>query len=47
MDGLADQRIICEYKALAIVNPIGQAQVLIHLKLTGLEVAFIINFKNA
>ncbi|MBC7865932.1 MAG: GxxExxY protein [Gloeobacteraceae cyanobacterium ES-bin-316] len=44
LDVLVDEKIICEFKAVDIVNPLWQAQVLSHLKLTGLHVGFVINF---
>ena len=47
LDVLVDDSIICELKAVDIVNPIWQAQILSHLKLTGLHVGFIINFNTA
>ena len=47
LDVLADSKIICELKAVDTVNPIWQAQILSHLKLTGLHVGFIINFNTA
>ena len=47
LDVLADQKIICELKAVDIVNPIWQAQILSHLKLTGLHIGYIINFNTA
>ena len=47
LDVLVDDKIICELKAVDIVNPIWQAQILSHLKLTGLHVGFIINFNTA
>ncbi len=47
LDVLADEKIICELKAVDIVNPIWQAQILSHLKLTGLHVGFVINFNTA
>ena len=47
LDVLAENKIICELKAVDIVNPIWQAQILSHLKLTGLHVGFIINFNTA
>lgn len=46
LDVLVDNRIICELKALDIVNPIWQAQIISHLKLTKLNVGFIINFNS-
>jgi GxxExxY protein len=47
LDMLAEEKIICELKAVDIVNPIWQAQILSHLKLTGLHVGFVINFNTA
>ncbi len=47
LDVLVDQKIICELKAVDTVNPIWQAQILSHLKLTNLHVGFIINFNTA
>lgn len=44
LDVLVDDLIICEFKAVDIVNPIWQAQLLSHLKLTKLHVGFILNF---
>jgi GxxExxY protein len=47
LDVLVDDLIICEFKAVDIVNPIWQAQLLSHLKLTKLHVGFILNFNVA
>ena len=47
LDVLVNRKIICELKAVDTVNAIWQAQVLSHLKLTGLHVGFIINFNTA
>ncbi len=47
LDVLVDELIICEFKAVDIVNPIWQAQLLSHLKLTRLHVGFILNFNVA
>ena len=44
LDVLVDNKIICEMKAVDIINPIWQAQVISHLKLTGLHVGFVWNF---
>lgn len=44
LDVLVDNLIICEFKAVETVNPVWQAQLLSHLKLTALHVGFIINF---
>lgn len=47
LDVLVDNLIICEFKAVDIINPIWQAQLLSHLKLTKLYVGFILNFNVA
>ena len=47
LDVLVSQSIICELKAVELINPVWQAQILSHLKLTGLHVGFIINFNTA
>jgi GxxExxY protein len=44
LDVLIDNKIICEFKAVEMVNPLWQAQIISHLKLTGLHVGFVINF---
>ena len=44
MDVFVDELIICELKAVDIVNPVWTAQVLSHLKLTRKHVGFLINF---
>ena len=44
MDVFVDDLIICELKALDLVNLIWEAQILSHLKLTGKHVGFLINF---
>lgn len=44
LDVLVDGKIIYEFKAVEIINPIWQAQLISHLKLTALHVGFIINF---
>ncbi|MBC8052365.1 MAG: GxxExxY protein [Sphingobacteriaceae bacterium] len=41
---LVEDRIICELKAVDIVNPIWEAQIISHLKLTGKQLGFLINF---
>jgi GxxExxY protein len=46
LDVLVDNLIICEFKAVDIVNPIWQAQLLSHLKLSDLHVGFVINFNT-
>jgi len=47
LDVLVDEKIICEFKAVEIVNPIWQAQIISHLTLTNLHVGFILNFNVA
>ena len=44
IDVLVENKIICELKAVDTVNPVWQAQILSHLKLTGLHIGFLINF---
>ena len=44
LDVLVDSLIICEFKAVETINPLWQAQIISHLKLTGLHVGFLINF---
>ena len=44
LDVLVDDKIICEFKAVEIVNPIWQAQIISHLTLTELHVGFVLNF---
>ena len=44
LDVLVDDLIICELKAVDEVNPVWQAQVISHLKLTGKHLGFLINF---
>ncbi len=44
LDVLVEGKIICEMKALDNVNPVWEAQVLSHLKLTGMRLGYLINF---
>lgn len=46
LDVLVENKIICELKALDQVNPIREAQVLSHLKMSGLHIGFLINFNT-
>ena len=39
--------VICELKALETVNPVWEAQILSHLKLTGKRLGYLINFDVA
>lgn len=47
LDVLVNNCVICEIKALETVNPVWEAQVLSHLKLTGIRVGLLINFNVA
>ena len=44
LDVLVEDQIICEIKALDQVNPVWDAQILSHLKLTDRRLGFLINF---
>ncbi len=44
LDLLIEDLVICELKAVEQVNPVWEAQVLSHLKLTGLRLGYVINF---
>ena len=44
LDVLVEQKIICELKAIDQVNPVWEAQILSHLKLTGNRLGYLINF---
>jgi len=44
LDVIIEDEIICELKAIETVNPVWQAQILSHLKLTGKRLGFLINF---
>jgi GxxExxY protein len=44
LDVIVEDCIICELKALETVNPVWEAQILSHLKLTGKRLGFLINF---
>ena len=43
-DVLVEDKVICELKAIEIVNPVWEAQVLSHLKLTNKRLGYLINF---
>lgn len=47
VDVFVDNMIICEFKAVETVNPLWEAQILSHLKLTKMHVGFIINFNTS
>ena len=44
LDVFVENEIICELKALETVNPLWEAQVLSHLKLTNKRLGYLINF---
>jgi GxxExxY protein len=44
LDVIVENQIICELKALEVINPIWDAQILSHLKLTNKRLGFLINF---
>lgn len=44
LDVLVENSIICELKAVDIINPVWEAQVLSHLKLTNKRLGYLINF---
>lgn len=44
LDVIIEDKIICELKAVEIVNPVWEAQVLSHLKQTNKRLGFLINF---
>lgn len=43
-DVLVDDLIICELKSVVELNPLWQAQIISHLKLTNLRLGYLINF---
>ena len=47
MDVFVDKLVICELKAIETVNPVWEAQILSHLKITRKHVGFLINFNVA
>lgn len=44
LDVLVEDSIICELKAVDIINPVWEAQVLSHLKLANKRLGYLINF---
>lgn len=44
LDVLVNELVICELKAIEVVNPVWEAQILSHLKLTGKKLGYLINF---
>lgn len=47
LDVLVENEIICELKALDTVNPVWEAQILSHLKITKKRLGYLINFNVA
>lgn len=44
LDLLVEELVVCEFKAVDTLNPVWEAQILSHLKLTGKRLGFLINF---
>jgi len=44
LDLLVENKVIIELKAVDIVNPVWEAQIISHLTLTGKQLGFLINF---
>jgi GxxExxY protein len=44
LDVIVENKVICELKAIETVNPVWEAQILSHLKLTGERLGYLINF---
>jgi GxxExxY protein len=44
LDILVEDKIVCEIKAVDLINPVWEAQILSHLKLTEKRLGFLINF---
>jgi GxxExxY protein len=44
LDVIVENEVICELKALETINPVWEAQVLSHLKLTNKRLGYLINF---
>jgi GxxExxY protein len=44
LDVLVENTIICELKAVDVVNPVWEAQIISHLKLANKRLGFLINF---
>ena len=47
LDVFVEEKVICELKAMDTVNPIWEAQILSHLKLTEKRLGYLINFNVA
>jgi GxxExxY protein len=44
LDLIVENSVIIEVKAVEIINPVWQAQIISHLKLTDIQLGFLINF---
>jgi len=44
LDVLVEGKVVCELKALETVNPVWEAQILSHLKLTDNRLGYLLNF---
>ena len=44
LDLLVNDLVVVELKAVELVNPVWEAQIISHLKLTGLNLGYLINF---
>ena len=44
LDLLIDDLVIIELKAVEVINPLWEAQIISHLKLTSLSLGYLINF---
>jgi GxxExxY protein len=44
LDVFVEDSVVCELKAIETVNPVWEAQILSHMKLTGTRLGFLINF---
>ncbi len=44
IDVLVDDLVVCEFKAVDKINDIWKAQIISHLKLSGLRLGYLINF---
>ncbi|HYK57733.1 MAG TPA: GxxExxY protein [Flavisolibacter sp.] len=47
MDVFVEEMIICELKSVEQINPLWQAQIMSHLKMTQNNIGFLINFNVA
>jgi GxxExxY protein len=44
LDVLVERSVVVELKAVDVINPVWTAQIISHLKLTGLSLGYLINF---